>query len=290
MECSDASGKFSSLHEAGLDAGGALKGAAAIAALLTLAGCGGGSYMGSLFGRAPPLGPACRQRPAPGWRASRGRLGPAARSRLPVCGRARRARPPTASMPASPPARTSATSSRMGEIARECRVAGNQLIIKIGVEGRVLLGPAGSPGTFTVPVTIAVRDEPRRWSPTAPTRSPPTSLRARPTRPSRSCRTRSPCRSRAGRQRGLSGVRGLRRRVERGRPAGAPRAAERLARARSRAFTPVDAASRGLTSQAPHLGSVRQSKTQCGRVRRAYAPAPKAQPPRKRSGKRTAGG
>jgi hypothetical protein len=50
----------------------------------------------------------------------------------------------------------------MGEVARECRVAGSQLILKIGVEGRVLLGPAGSPGAFTVPVTIAVRDEASR--------------------------------------------------------------------------------------------------------------------------------
>ena len=44
----------------------------------------------------------------------------------------------------------------LGELARECRVAGNQLIMKVGVEGKVLLGPAGSPASFTVPVTIAV--------------------------------------------------------------------------------------------------------------------------------------
>jgi hypothetical protein len=28
--------------------------------------------------------------------------------------------------------------------------------MKVGVEGKVLLGPAGSPASFTVPVTIAV--------------------------------------------------------------------------------------------------------------------------------------
>ena len=50
----------------------------------------------------------------------------------------------------------------MGDIARECRVQGNQLVLKIGVEGRVLLGPAGSPGSFSVPVSIAVRDEATR--------------------------------------------------------------------------------------------------------------------------------
>ena len=44
----------------------------------------------------------------------------------------------------------------LGELARECRVVGTQLIMKVGVEGKVLLGPAGSPASFTVPVTIAV--------------------------------------------------------------------------------------------------------------------------------------
>jgi hypothetical protein len=44
----------------------------------------------------------------------------------------------------------------LGELARECRVVGTQLIMKVGVEGKVLLGPAGSPANFTVPVTIAV--------------------------------------------------------------------------------------------------------------------------------------
>ena len=47
----------------------------------------------------------------------------------------------------------------MGEVARECGVAGNQVSLKVGVEGRVLLGPAGSPGSFSVPVRISVRRE-----------------------------------------------------------------------------------------------------------------------------------
>jgi hypothetical protein len=45
----------------------------------------------------------------------------------------------------------------LGDIARECRVAGNQLVLRVGVEGKVLLGPAGSPSSFTVPVTVSVR-------------------------------------------------------------------------------------------------------------------------------------
>ena len=47
----------------------------------------------------------------------------------------------------------------MGEVARDCTRSGSQILLKVGVEGRVLLGPAGSPGSFTVPVRIAVRHD-----------------------------------------------------------------------------------------------------------------------------------
>lgn len=47
----------------------------------------------------------------------------------------------------------------MGEVARDCTHSGKDVLLKVGVEGRVLLGPAGSPGAFTVPVRIAVRHD-----------------------------------------------------------------------------------------------------------------------------------
>ncbi len=47
----------------------------------------------------------------------------------------------------------------LGDTARECALEGGQLVIKIGVAGKVLLGPAGSPGSFTVPVRMAVLRE-----------------------------------------------------------------------------------------------------------------------------------
>jgi hypothetical protein len=47
----------------------------------------------------------------------------------------------------------------MGEVARECAVEDGKINIKVGVEGRVLLGPAGSPGSFQVPIRIAIRQE-----------------------------------------------------------------------------------------------------------------------------------
>jgi hypothetical protein len=41
--------------------------------------------------------------------------------------------------------------------ARECRASGDQIVIKVGVEGRALLGPAGKPGTYTAPVRIVAK-------------------------------------------------------------------------------------------------------------------------------------
>jgi hypothetical protein len=47
----------------------------------------------------------------------------------------------------------------MGDVARDCTKSGSQILLKVGVEGRVLLGPAGNAGSFTVPVRIAVRHD-----------------------------------------------------------------------------------------------------------------------------------
>ncbi|SFK04968.1 hypothetical protein [Methylocapsa palsarum] len=44
----------------------------------------------------------------------------------------------------------------LGEVARECALQGDQLTIKVGLSGNVLLGPAGSPGSFSVPLRVAV--------------------------------------------------------------------------------------------------------------------------------------
>jgi hypothetical protein len=47
----------------------------------------------------------------------------------------------------------------IGDVARECFVVGDKLTIKVGIHGRILLGPAGSPGHYTLPVRIAVIGE-----------------------------------------------------------------------------------------------------------------------------------
>jgi hypothetical protein len=45
----------------------------------------------------------------------------------------------------------------LGQLARECNVTGNSLALRVGVEGRVLLGTLGRAGSYTVPIRIAVR-------------------------------------------------------------------------------------------------------------------------------------
>jgi hypothetical protein len=45
------------------------------------------------------------------------------------------------------------------ETARECKIIGNQFAIKVGVAGRLLIGPAGKPGAYSAPLRIAVRND-----------------------------------------------------------------------------------------------------------------------------------
>lgn len=45
----------------------------------------------------------------------------------------------------------------IANVARECIVQGREMKVRVGVEGRVLLGQNGRPGTFTVPVRIVAK-------------------------------------------------------------------------------------------------------------------------------------
>jgi hypothetical protein len=44
----------------------------------------------------------------------------------------------------------------IGQTARECAALGGVMTMKVGVQGRVLLGPAGGPGPVDLPLRIAV--------------------------------------------------------------------------------------------------------------------------------------
>jgi hypothetical protein len=60
----------------------------------------------------------------------------------------------------TPGAETSALSLRyqasFTQTARECTLRGNNLTIKVGVQGRIVVGPAGAPASITVPLRYAL--------------------------------------------------------------------------------------------------------------------------------------
>lgn len=61
------------------------------------------------------------------------------------------------------PSGTNSTNLRyqgsLGQLARECAVLGDSMTIKVGVEGRVLVGPKGGAGSLAVPLRIALVQE-----------------------------------------------------------------------------------------------------------------------------------
>lgn len=44
--------------------------------------------------------------------------------------------------------------------ARQCALVNGQMVMKVGIEGRIILGPKGAPGQITVPLRIAIVDQP----------------------------------------------------------------------------------------------------------------------------------
>jgi hypothetical protein len=47
----------------------------------------------------------------------------------------------------------------IGQTARECKLNGQMLTMRVGIQGRVILGPAGGPGTIELPLRLAVVHE-----------------------------------------------------------------------------------------------------------------------------------
>jgi hypothetical protein len=47
----------------------------------------------------------------------------------------------------------------IGQTARECKLNGQTLTMRVGIQGRVILGPAGGPGTIELPLRLAVVHE-----------------------------------------------------------------------------------------------------------------------------------
>jgi len=47
----------------------------------------------------------------------------------------------------------------IGQTARECKSVGGNLVMRVGMQGRVVLGPAGGPGNLDIPIRYAVVEE-----------------------------------------------------------------------------------------------------------------------------------
>ncbi|HMN73886.1 MAG TPA: hypothetical protein PKA55_18645 [Rhodoblastus sp.] len=45
----------------------------------------------------------------------------------------------------------------IGDVARDCSQSNGQLFVRVGVETRTVIGPAGAPGSYTAPLTIVLR-------------------------------------------------------------------------------------------------------------------------------------
>jgi hypothetical protein len=61
--------------------------------------------------------------------------------------------------PAEPSALNMRYQVGIAQTARECKLNGNTVTIRVGVQGRVVLGPAGGPGQIDVPLRFAVVHE-----------------------------------------------------------------------------------------------------------------------------------
>jgi hypothetical protein len=60
---------------------------------------------------------------------------------------------------AEPSALTVRYQTSFTRAARECAVVGRSMTMKVGIQGRVIVGPAGGPGKLDVPLRIAVVHE-----------------------------------------------------------------------------------------------------------------------------------
>jgi hypothetical protein len=47
----------------------------------------------------------------------------------------------------------------VGQLARECAVLGATMTMKVGLQGRIILGPVGGPGRLDVPIRLALVQE-----------------------------------------------------------------------------------------------------------------------------------
>lgn len=152
--------------------------AVALALALLVAGCGGGSFFGGPTAATPA--PAVSPAPAPAPTSSSGGwlpddvtnffAGSSDKAPQPVAGASPDVECPyiqiregASTLVINGPGDNAAMSLKyqgtFERAARQCAVVAGQMVMKVGVEGRIVLGPQGGPGEINVPLRIAVVDE-----------------------------------------------------------------------------------------------------------------------------------
>jgi hypothetical protein len=133
---------------------------------VAMSGCTAGGGFGSSTGTAPSAAGS----PSLGDRISNFFSGSSAQSRQPVAGAMPDVNCPlidirqgAGTLTVGPPGDNSAMAVKYQgsfvRAARECAVAGTDLSVKLGVQGRIIVGPAGGPGSLLVPLRVAVVHE-----------------------------------------------------------------------------------------------------------------------------------
>jgi hypothetical protein len=136
--------------------------AACLAAALVLSGCSsfsGGSSDGSLASRFSSLFPGSSSTPA--TQANAAATGPTFNDD--DCPSVDIRAGAGTLMVAGKPGDTSATDLRyqlsFNQMARQCTAVGTTVVMKVGVQGRIVLGPAGASGQVDIPLRYAVVQE-----------------------------------------------------------------------------------------------------------------------------------
>lgn len=141
---------------------------ALLAAAVAISGCTANGGFGSSTSTAP--GPAAASSPSLSEKISNFFSGASAKSPQPVAGAQADVNCPfidirqgAGTLTVGPPGETTALTLKYQgtfvRAARECSVAGTNMSVKLGVQGRLIVGPAGGPGTVDVPVRVAVVHE-----------------------------------------------------------------------------------------------------------------------------------
>jgi hypothetical protein len=149
--------------------------AVCVLALLMAACSGGGSFFGGPAASTPPsaAGPAPATSGGGGWvpdSVTNFFTGSSDKGQQPVAGAAPDAECPfiqiregASTLIINGPGDNAAMSLKyqgtFERAARQCSMVAGQMVMKVGVEGRIILGPLGTPGEINVPVRIAIVDE-----------------------------------------------------------------------------------------------------------------------------------